>query len=60
LQDCDGHGTHVAGIVKAVAPDAIIGAYRIFSCTGYSDADVIMAALEQSVSDGMDIINMYD
>ncbi len=70
--DCGGHGTHVAGIVggydpskvlngapfKGVAPDVSFGAYRIFGCTGSSQDDVILAAMEQSVKDGMQVVNM--
>ncbi|ORX55057.1 subtilisin-like protein [Hesseltinella vesiculosa] len=64
---CNGHGTHVAGIVGAndvekkftgVAPDAIFGAYRIFGCSGSSADDVIMKAMEQAYEDGMDVINL--
>src|SRR5690606_16946533 len=57
--DCEGHGTHVAGIVGAsgdpaeggvrgVAPDAEIGAYRVFGCDGSTTADIMLAAMERS------------
>ncbi|MCW5634225.1 MAG: S8 family serine peptidase [Rubrivivax sp.] len=62
--DCNGHGTHVAGIVggngggiKGVAPEVKFGAYRVFGCTGTTTSDVILAALEQAHADGMTIIN---
>lgn len=62
--DCNGHGTHVAGIVggngggiTGVAPDVTFGAYRVFGCAGSSSADVIVAALERAYADGMQIIN---
>ena len=62
--DCNGHGTHVSGIVganggglKGVAPGATLGAYRVFGCVGSSSSDVIVAALERAYADGMDIIN---
>jgi minor extracellular serine protease Vpr len=62
--DCNGHGTHVAGIVGAngggltgVAPGVTLGAYRVFGCVGSSSADVIVAALERAYADGMQIIN---
>ncbi len=66
--DCGGHGTHVAGIIAAngnpatggvrgVAPDAILGAYRVFGCEGSTTADVILQAYERAYADGMQIIN---
>jgi len=49
--DCNGHGTHVSGIVGAeaptftgVAPNATLGMYRVFGCGGSSAGDVIIAA----------------
>lgn len=66
--DCNGHGTHVAGItgakatsangVTGVAPDVTLGAYRVFGCAGSSSADTIVAALERAFLDGMDVVNM--
>ncbi|KAJ2721247.1 hypothetical protein GGI07_004080 [Coemansia sp. Benny D115] len=66
---CDGHGTHVTGIIAAhgakvrgVAPKVTLGAYRIFGCpgngTGQSADDVILKAMEAAHADGMDVINM--
>ncbi|GAA1081806.1 S8 family serine peptidase [Nocardiopsis metallicus] len=63
-QDCNGHGTHVAGIVGAdgevtgVAPDVVFGAYKVFGCTGSTTADIMIAAMEQSLADDMDVLNM--
>ncbi|KAI8055188.1 peptidase S8/S53 domain-containing protein, partial [Syncephalis plumigaleata] len=41
MDECNGHGTHVAGIIGAsssiapgVAPGATLGAYRVFGCQG--------------------------
>lgn len=62
--DCAGHGTHVAGIVaangavKGAAPDAALGAYRVFGCSGTTSADVMIAAMERALADGMQIVNM--
>lgn len=62
--DCQGHGTHVAGIVGAngtvrgVAPDVTFGAYRVFGCAGSTTADIMLAAMEQALADGMDVLNM--
>ena len=63
--DCNGHGTHVAGIVggrddkvTGVAPDVTFGAYRVFSCSGSTATDIIVSAMERSFKDGMDVINL--
>jgi minor extracellular serine protease Vpr len=67
--DCNGHGTHVAGIVGAngnpatggargVAPGVTYGAYRVFGCEGSTTADNLIAALERALGDGMDVLNM--
>ncbi|MGJ9519798.1 S8 family serine peptidase [Actinotignum sp. GS-2025c] len=62
-----GHGSHVAGIAagndpestfKGVAPDAVIGAYRVFGCTGSTSSEVILSALERAQRDKMDVVNM--
>lgn len=62
--DCNGHGTHVSGIVGAngavtgVAPDVTFGAYRVFGCTGSTTADIMLAAMERALADDMDVLNM--
>lgn len=62
--DCHGHGTHVSGIVGAngavtgVAPDVSFGAYRVFGCQGSTTADIMIAAMEMALADGMDVLNM--
>ena len=62
--DCNGHGTHVSGIVgangtvKGVAPDVTFGAYRVFGCEGSTTADIMLAAMERALADGMHILNM--
>ncbi|MEU0488925.1 S8 family serine peptidase [Nocardiopsis sp. NPDC006139] len=63
-QDCNGHGTHVAGIVGAegevtgVAPDVEFGAYKVFGCSGSTTSDIMIAAMEQALADDMDVLNM--
>lgn len=62
--DCAGHGTHVAGIVgansaglKGVAPDVTFGAYRVFGCAGTTSSDIMVAAMERALADGMQVVN---
>ncbi|WP_077329336.1 S8 family serine peptidase [Virgibacillus siamensis] len=58
------HGTHVAGIIAAdgeltgVAPDADIYAYRALGPGGRGTSVQVIAALEQAVNDGADVINL--
>ncbi|MGI9648793.1 MAG: S8 family serine peptidase [Acidimicrobiia bacterium] len=62
--DCQGHGTHVSGIVGAngaavgVAPGVTFGAYRVFGCEGSTTADIMIAAMERALADDMDVLNM--
>jgi len=62
--DCNGHGTHVSGIIgangglKGVAPGVRIHAYRVFGCDGPTTADVMLAAMELALDNGADVVNM--
>jgi minor extracellular serine protease Vpr len=67
--DCGGHGTHVAGIVGAsgnpatggargVAPGVTFGAYRVFGCEGSTSSDIMLAAMERALDDGMQVLNI--
>jgi minor extracellular serine protease Vpr len=67
--DCNGHGSHVAGIVGAdgavngveirgVAPGVTFGAYRVFGCEGSTTADIMLAAMDRALADDMDVLNM--
>ncbi|KIJ56964.1 hypothetical protein M422DRAFT_238550 [Sphaerobolus stellatus SS14] len=68
LDQCNGHGTHVAGIIGAnpgnafnisgVAFEATIFSYRIFGCSGSVPDDIIIEALLQGQKDGMDIMTL--
>ncbi|KAJ2854302.1 hypothetical protein J3B02_002746, partial [Coemansia erecta] len=67
--DCDGHGTHVSGIIGArgpivqgVAPGATLGMYRVFSCpvAGQVSApdDILLQGIEAAFNDGNGIISL--
>ncbi len=71
--DRSGHGTAVAmcaagaqhespmGMLGGMAPAAYIGVYKIFGTPGINDSttdSAILKALDDAVTDGMDIINM--
>lgn len=68
LDQCEGHGTHVAGILGAdpdnpynisgVAYQASINAYRAFGCTGSVGDDVLVDALLRGYEDGNDILTL--
>lgn len=67
--DCDGHGTHVAGIIAAgkgdgtplgfggAAPGVTLGAYRVFGCYGSASTEVLINAFNRAYEDGADIIS---
>ncbi|KAL5634053.1 hypothetical protein ACGC1H_006028 [Rhizoctonia solani] len=68
FDQCDGHGTHVAGIIGAypnnpwnisgVAYQSEINAYRVFGCAGSATDDIIIDALLRAHADGNDVINL--
>lgn len=65
------HGTHVSGTIAAtgensesefsvtgLAPEADLYVYRVLGPRGVGSTSDIIAAIEQAVKDGMDVINM--
>ncbi|KAJ7346952.1 subtilisin-like protease, partial [Mycena albidolilacea] len=68
LDECNGHGSHVAGIIGAspnntvgingVASSASLASYRIFGCTGYTSDDIITAALIRAYNEKMNVLTL--
>jgi len=62
--DDNGHGTHVAGIaaanglLKGVAPEARLLAYKVLDKRGSGKASDMIAALERALADGATVVNM--
>ncbi|BDC48452.1 hypothetical protein F183_A07680 [Bryobacterales bacterium F-183] len=69
--DSEGHGTGVAfsavgrrlegplgGTISGSAPGAYLGVYRLTSASGGTNTAAILAALDDAVKDGMDVINL--
>lgn len=58
------HGTHVAGVIaangkmKGVACEAKIYAYRALGPGGFGTTEMIIAAIEQAIKDGVDVLNL--
>ena len=70
-RDDAGHGTGVAmiaagasntgpfGLITGVAPKAYLGNYKVFpNPAGGAPTDLILKAIDDAVSDGMDVINL--
>lgn len=64
-EGCNGHGTHVAGIIAAqanaygaigAAPGVTLGAYRVFGCRGQVSNDVLIDAYMRAYEAGSQII----
>jgi len=53
-----GHGTWVAGLALAVAPDSLIMPIRALNDEGFSDAFTVTKAVYHAIDHGADVINM--
>ena len=67
--DCNGHGTHVAGIISGTgnekiiysgyAPDSRLNIYKVLiDCTRNVDTPNLLRAIPQAVNDNVDVINL--
>ena len=53
-----GHGTMVAGILAAVAPDSLVMPLRVFDDSGQANVSDIVKAIRYAVRNGARVINM--
>lgn len=53
-----GHGTHVAGVINLVAPDAQIMPLRVLNPDGQGNVFVIAEAIIYAAQNGADVINL--
>jgi|GEM_PF-3267350 len=51
------HGTHVAGIVNQLAPEAELFLYKVFNSSGFATRKFIVDAIMAAIADGVDVIN---
>jgi subtilisin family serine protease len=58
LDEGYGHGTHVAGIVKTIAPNAPIMPIRVVNSDGQADLANIISGIEWAIDHGARVINM--
>lgn len=58
IEDGNGHGTHVAGIVSSVAPGCNIINVKVLDDSGTGDFSNVMMGIEEAIDAGADIINM--
>lgn len=58
IDEAWGHGTHLAGIMMQIAPDARVLSYRVLDSDGTGRAYAVAAAIFDAVDRGADVINL--
>jgi len=58
IMDHDGHGTHVSGIVIALAPDVELWHYKVLDDEGRGENAWVISGIEAAHRDQMDIMNL--
>jgi minor extracellular serine protease Vpr len=56
--DSSTYSSNTFTVGPGVAPDATIYAYRVFGCEGSATDEVIVAALNRALADGVNVVNM--
>lgn len=58
VDEAAGHGTHVAGIIHLVAPDAIIMPLRVLDSDGNGDVFTVAQAMVYAIQNHANVINL--